>query len=302
MFWAAARAASTPILATTRTDSGGARGLGYEAAGGSWDTQIPELKAYNPTLFQRIRSWWTMDPELGIGGNLPMHEDMIHSAKNTLIRPLADPVIAVVQDPSVVPRAVGNAGRLAYSAVSAPRQTLTDVETAWRETHPLVLQRQLVSTVFAGAVSTSLGASRVAAASNSLDDIVIDTYGNLSRRTDLPGQAHHLNQTAAYRDVIPTQEGASIKLQGNIFTDAGAPHTRAHLSLEGFWNQYRNVDVYPTNLQYTQALRQSLRAAGLPESQVSQAVRAATRERVDYGLLGGQAIPRIPEPIRNLAR
>lgn len=166
MFWAAARAASTPILATTRTDSGGARGLGYEAAGGSWDTQVPELKAYNPTLFQRIRSWWTMDPELGIGGNLPMHEDMIHSAKNTLIRPLADPVIAVVQDPSVVPRAVGNAGRLAYSAVSAPRQTLTDVETAWRDTHPLVLQRQLVSTVFAGAVSTSLGASRVAAASS----------------------------------------------------------------------------------------------------------------------------------------
>jgi hypothetical protein len=61
-------------------------------------------------------------------------------------------------------------------------------------------------------------------------------------------------------------------------------------------------DVVPTNLQYTRALQQSLRAAGLPESQVQQAVRAAIRERVDFGLLGGEAVPRVPRPIRNLAQ
>lgn len=134
-----------------------------------------------------------------------------------------------------------------------------------------------------------------------VDDLVIDSYGNLRRRVDIPGQAHHLNQTAAYRDVIPTRQGASIKLEGNILTDAGAPHTRAHQSLEAFWNRYRGTEIVPTNLEYTRALQQSLRAAGLPEVQVQQAVRAAIRERVNTGLLGGLEVPRVPRPIRNLA-
>jgi hypothetical protein len=135
-----------------------------------------------------------------------------------------------------------------------------------------------------------------------VDDLVISSYGTLSRRTDLTGQAHHLNQTAAYRDVIPSSQGVSIRLQGNILTDAGTPHTRAHQSLEEFWNKYRGSDIVPTNLEYSRALQQSLRSAGLLESQVRQAVRAAIRQRIDYGLLGGIPVPRVPGPIRNLAK
>jgi RHS repeat-associated protein len=149
--------------------------------------------------------------------------------------------------------------------------------------------------------SGGLGGIRLRANSPSSSSLVIDRYGTL-RQSPLPGQAHHLNQAAAYSDVIPFQEGASIKLQGNIFTDVGAPHTRAHQSLEGFWNQYRGTDIVPTNLQYTRALQQSLRASGLPESQVQQAVRAAIQERLQYGQLGGSEVPRIPNPIPNLAR
>jgi hypothetical protein len=136
----------------------------------------------------------------------------------------------------------------------------------------------------------------------SVDEFLKDGYDTLSRRTDLAGQAHHLNQTAAFWDVIPSSQGSSIKLQGNILTDAGAPHTRAHQSLEEFWNQYRGTDIIPTNLEYTRALQHSLRLAGLTESQVQQAVRAAIRERVEYGLLGGIPVPRVPGSIRNLAR
>lgn len=148
----------------------------------------------------------------------------------------------------------------------------------------------------------SLEYDRLDAPNNAVDDLLVDSYGNLSRRADIPGQAHHLNQTAAYCDVIPTRQGASIKLEGNILTDAGAPHTRAHQSLETFWNQYRGTDIVPTNLEYTRALQQSLRAAGLPEAQVQQAVRAAIRERVNAGLLGGLEVPRVPRKIRNLAQ
>lgn len=132
--------------------------------------------------------------------------------------------------------------------------------------------------------------------------LVIGKYANISRRADLPGQAHHLNQSAAYRDIIPYQQGVSIKLEGNILTDVGAPHTRAHQSLENFWNLYRGSDIMPANLEYTRALQQSLRATGLPELQVQQALGAAIRERVEAGLLGGMPVPRIPNPIYNLAQ
>jgi hypothetical protein len=90
--------------------------------------------------------------------------------------------------------------------------------------------------------------------------ILIDRYGTLSQST-LPGQAHHLNQTAAYGGVISRSEGMAIKLEGNVLRDVGAPHTLAHESLETFWGQYRGTGIRPTNLQYTQAMQQSLRAA-----------------------------------------
>jgi hypothetical protein len=132
--------------------------------------------------------------------------------------------------------------------------------------------------------------------------LVVGRYGTV-KDLAIPGQAHHLNQAAAYRGVIPFDEGVSIKLPGNIVTDAGAPHTNAHLSMEGFWNQYRGTRSVPTNLQYTQSLQQSLRASGqLPEAQVQQAVRAAIRERIQYGQLGGMPVPRVPGPIRNIAQ
>jgi RHS repeat-associated protein len=133
--------------------------------------------------------------------------------------------------------------------------------------------------------------------------LVISPYGELSLSTSSPGQAHHLNQAAAYSDVIPIRQGMAIKLEGNIFTDVGAPHTMAHIYLEeSFWSLYRRTGAIPTNLQYTRALQQSLRAAGLSEAQVQQTVRAAIRERVNFGLLGGGKVPKVPYEIRHLAR
>ena len=66
--------------------------------------------------------------------------------------------------------------------------------------------------------------------------------------------------------------------------------------------RYRGTDIVPTNLQYTRALQESLRVSGLPESQVQQAVLAAIRERVQYGILGGMSVPKVPGAIPNLAR
>jgi RHS repeat-associated protein len=142
----------------------------------------------------------------------------------------------------------------------------------------------------------------VVSGADTADDIVIDSYSSLRGNGSIPGQAHHLNQVAAFRDVIPRSEGLSIKLVGNILTDAAAPHTLAHRVLEGFWNGFRGTATVPTNLQYTRALQQSLRAAGLSEAQVQKAVRAAIGERVRFNLLGGMEVPRVPGPIRNIAQ
>jgi RHS repeat-associated protein len=133
------------------------------------------------------------------------------------------------------------------------------------------------------------------------DDLLVDAYGPLSMNQTIPGQAHHLNQDAAFKSVIPTNEGVSIKLEGNAFTEIGSPHFNAHANLEGFWNQFRHGGArygeVPTNLEYSKALSGSLRAAGLSPAQVQQAVKASIGQRVGAGQLGGLEVPRVPRRI-----
>ncbi|NHB59580.1 hypothetical protein G9F32_16420 [Acinetobacter sp. 194] len=45
-------------------------------------------------------------------------------------------------------------------------------------------------------------------------------HGNL-KNSSANGQSHHLNQDSAFRDVIPREDGAAIKLAGNAFCDIG---------------------------------------------------------------------------------
>jgi|GEM_PF-3697075 len=133
--------------------------------------------------------------------------------------------------------------------------------------------------------------------------LVEGKQGDLGKHGDLKnvpggGQSHHLNQDAAFRDVIPTNKGAAIKLEGNAFKDINSPHYKAHQRLEEFWDQYRKggnlFGQKPTNLQYTLALKRSLCRAGLNPQQINNALKSAIRNRVDYGFLGGQSVPRIP--------
>ena len=49
-------------------------------------------------------------------------------------------------------------------------------------------------------------------------------------------------------------------------------------------------------------MQQSLRETGLSEAQIRQAVKAAIKERVDHGLLGGEAVPRAPKTIHNIKK
>ncbi|WP_232788342.1 hypothetical protein, partial [Shewanella chilikensis] len=55
------------------------------------------------------------------------------------------------------------------------------------------------------------------------DDAILGPHGKL-KNDSRPGQSHHLNQDAVFRDVIPTNSGAAIKLEGNAFVHLTIKH------------------------------------------------------------------------------
>ena len=130
------------------------------------------------------------------------------------------------------------------------------------------------------------------------DEILIQRHGTLKNNKDIIGQSHHLNQDAAFREVIPREEGMAIKLEGNIFTDIGSPHYNAHKNMEGFWSKYRKGgELYgsqPQMVEYNKALYEALQSTGLSKEQSIQAMREAVKQQLDYGLTSKMDVPRIP--------
>nr|WP_225445684.1 phage baseplate assembly protein V [Paenibacillus arenosi] len=144
--------------------------------------------------------------------------------------------------------------------------------------------------------------------SNSDDEIKIKKYGEW--KNDKSGnQKHHLNQDAAFKkdgngnEVIPSEEGYTIELEGNAFKDIGSPHFMAHKTMEEFFNRYRKGDkkgLMPTNAEYSLALYKSLRKAGLNKKQALSAVEKAREQRLLYGLNDDDPIPKIPGQINSI--
>lgn len=96
----------------------------------------------------------------------------------------------------------------------------------------------------------------------------------------------------------------SVKLEGNAFTQPGTPHYDAHTSMESFWNQFRRdgerYGEMPTNLEYSKGLLDSLRNAGYSTEEALDLTRQAIKQRVEYGLYGGESVPRIPGRINQV--
>jgi hypothetical protein len=111
-------------------------------------------------------------------------------------------------------------------------------------------------------------------------------------------QANHLNQDAAFRDVIPTDQGLANAMRGDAITEPGTPHFQFHESLEEFWAQYRKGgDRYgttPTNAEYGAALERALISSGYSSQQAADLAAAAARQRAEYGLAPSAPVPRVP--------
>ena len=149
--------------------------------------------------------------------------------------------------------------------------------------------------------STSTETLNLGSKVGSDESILVESYKKLRRNKEISGQAHHLNQDAAFREVIPKNEGLSIKLEGNIRKDIGSPHYNAHKSLEEFWDQYRKKgELYgtrPMMSDYNSALEKSLLDAGLSPTQAKQVISEAIRQQEFYGLMADDFVPRIPNRI-----
>ena len=145
------------------------------------------------------------------------------------------------------------------------------------------------------------GGSSQGSSNGSNNTVKVGEYGKLKNDKSTPEQAHHLNQNAAYKDVIPPEKGISVKLEGNAFTQPGTPHYMIHDLLEEFWNQFRRGgDRYgelPTNIEYSKAVLDSLKKIGYSKQEALEITRQSIKQRVEYGLLGGDLVPRIPGKI-----
>lgn len=130
--------------------------------------------------------------------------------------------------------------------------------------------------------------------------MAIAPYGRMSGKLPEGEQAHHLNQHAAYRDVIPHSEGVAIAVRGNALYDVGSEHYIIHSVMEDFWAQFRGdgprAGEKPTNREYGECMVRALMASGKAQSHAeAAAVAAAAREhRESYGLEEDALVPRIP--------
>ncbi len=119
-------------------------------------------------------------------------------------------------------------------------------------------------------------------------------------------QANHLNQDAAFRSVIPTEDGIANAMQGNAFVEPGTPHYDFHEHLEGFWSQFRRGGVragqFPTNAEYGTALTKSLRAGGYNAAEARMLASRARAQRLEYGLMDWDLVPRVPDALRQVQR
>lgn len=154
------------------------------------------------------------------------------------------------------------------------------------------------------ATEEAAGQSHVGHSSNGTGGQLSRRYGDFSKKQwKLPKgtQANHLNQDAAFRDVIPSNEGAAVGMRGNAFTEPGTSHYEFHKSLESFWDQFRDegerFGERPTNREYADALDKALRDSGLPDQEVSALKAEAQTNREAYGLSDSDLVPRIPGKI-----
>ena len=194
-----------------------------------------------------------------------------------------------------------------------PGWHLEDYGANWRDCWARVTWSQLGKDFLINGASFGLGYAAGPALdalgewlSGAEEGVRATPYGELRGNLPESYQANHLNQNAAYRDVIPSNKGLANAMEGNAFTDPGTPHYDFHESLENFWDQYREGGALegstPTNADYTNALENALKAGGLSAEEAESLAAQAAQQQAEYGLSPSDLVPRVPGSINQVPR
>lgn len=136
------------------------------------------------------------------------------------------------------------------------------------------------------------------------EKIIIKRHGY--QKNDAVGQSHHLNQDAAYKEVIPREEGLAIDADGNVFIDRESSHYKAHETMEEFWDRFRHggemEGIKPTVREYNSALKDSMVNSGFSVSDADLITEIAANQQRVYGLTEVDEVPRIPGRINAIER
>jgi hypothetical protein len=114
-------------------------------------------------------------------------------------------------------------------------------------------------------------------------------------------QANHINLNAVYKEIIPEDEGLSVGMKGNIFTDKGSPHRLFHESLEQFWDQFRPGGSRewekPTHAEVGEAGRRAFIYSGFSPEQASDLAGQGAAQRAAFRISETARVREIPKAI-----
>ncbi|HLH96325.1 MAG TPA: hypothetical protein VKW08_14520 [Xanthobacteraceae bacterium] len=130
-------------------------------------------------------------------------------------------------------------------------------------------------------------------------ELITGPYGELKGTLPPGWQANHINQSAAFKKLVPHDEGFSVAMRGDVITEPGTPHHIFHRFLEDFWDQFREevgsrYGEKPTINEYHQAAKQALITSGFTPEQASYLVEQAANQLTSKGVSLSDKVPEIP--------
>ena len=131
--------------------------------------------------------------------------------------------------------------------------------------------------------------------------IVVSSYSEakpIIKQLGLPNaQAHHVAPNAMYRDIIARNEGIAISLPGNVFTNPESAHGKAHNHTETRLDEYRALNIRPTNREACEIFLASLQTAGVNKNVAEFSLDWMIRQQMEHGIYPDMPIPRMPKKI-----
>lgn len=120
--------------------------------------------------------------------------------------------------------------------------------------------------------------------------VIVDTYNNFHNDDvlkEIPGEAHHTFQNAAFEDVIDKGEGLCTKMEGDLMkSPPGTPHYKFHEYMENWWDQFRlggeRYRDVPTVQEYAEAAENAYRYAGLDPADAHYVVECSKEQYAQW--------------------